>query len=66
MNERATFWELPLGNLNISQKLSVIVTKKKKKIKIKSLRISYLSNFWNFKKITDSLDIIRSIQDHHY
>ena len=30
MNERATFWELPLGNLNISQKLSVIVTKKKK------------------------------------
>lgn len=28
MNERATFRGLPLGNLNISQKLSVIVTKK--------------------------------------
>ena len=66
MNERATFWGLPLGNLNISRKLSVIVTTTTKKIKIKSLRISYLSNFWNFKKITDSLDIIRSIQDHHY
>jgi len=40
-----------LGNLNISRKLSVIVTTTTKKIKIKSLRISYLSNFWNLKKL---------------